>query len=283
LFGEGSYIGKGIYDVDIFQKVLDGRFLENRILSHDLLEGCYIRSGLLSDVQLFEKYPTTYRADMKTRLRWIRGDWQIFSWILPWVKDAGKRLIKNPISALSRWKIFDNIRRSLVPIALTILLLLAWMVLPSVLFWTIVVSGIIVFPIFITSLWDTLRKPKNVLLKYHIKNSWQNLRDITVKTLFTLICLPYEALSNLRAIMKTLWRMVISRKKLLEWEPSSHYKLANPSSLRASYSAMWIEPVLTVAFLVFLVIYAPQKLLIAAPILFLWFVAPFITDGNNRV
>ncbi|MGI8637177.1 MAG: cyclic beta 1-2 glucan synthetase, partial [Segetibacter sp.] len=85
LFGEGSYIGKGIYDVDVFQQVLDGKFLENRILSHDLLEGCYIRSGLLSDVQLFEKYPTTYRADMKMRLRWIRGDWQIFSWILPFV------------------------------------------------------------------------------------------------------------------------------------------------------------------------------------------------------
>ena len=91
LFNEGSFIGKGIYDVDIFKNVLEGKFAENAILSHDLLEGCYIRSGLLSDVQLFEKYPTTYRADMKRRSRWIRGDWQIFSWFLPFVPGVGKR------------------------------------------------------------------------------------------------------------------------------------------------------------------------------------------------
>ncbi|MDQ2752541.1 MAG: cyclic beta 1-2 glucan synthetase, partial [Bacteroidota bacterium] len=242
-----------------------------------LLEGCYIRSGLLSDVQLFEKYPTTYSADMKMRLRWIRGDWQIFSWILPWVKGAEKKLYKNPISALSRWKIFDNMRRSLVPIALTVLLLLAWIVLPAVLFWTIVVSGIIVFPIFITSLWDTLRKPKDVLFKYHIKNSLQNLRDITVKTLFTLICLPYEAFANLKAILITFWRMLISGKKLLEWNPSSHVARTDQSSLRISYLTMWIAPVLTVAVFVFLAVDAPQKLLISGPILLLWFIAPFIT------
>jgi cyclic beta-1,2-glucan synthetase len=277
LFGEGSYIGKGIYDVDIFQQVLGGKFLENRILSHDLLEGCYIRSGLLSDVQLFEKYPTTYNADMKMRLRWIRGDWQIFSWILPWIKGPEKHLHKNALSALSRWKIFDNMRRSLVPIALTLLLLSGWIVLPAALFWTIAVSGIIVFPIFITTLWDTLRKPKDVVLKYHLKNSLQNLRDITVKTLFTLICLPYEAFANLSAIIRTLWRMNISKKNLLEWNPSSHVIHANQSGLQISYLLMWIEPVLTVVILTFLAIYSPQKLTIAGPVLLLWFIAPFIT------
>jgi cyclic beta-1,2-glucan synthetase len=282
LFGEGSYIGKGIYEVDIFQKVLDGVFLENRILSHDLLEGCYIRSGLLSDVQLFEKYPTTYSADRKMRIRWIRGDWQIFSWILPLVKGSDKRLNKNPISALSKWKIFDNIRRSLVPIALTILLILGWIVLPNSLFWTIFVSGIIVFPLIITSLWDTARKPKNVVLKYHIQNSLGNLRDITVKTLFTLICLPYEAYSNGKAISLTLWRMLISRKKLLEWNPSSHNLNTNTANLASAYVAMWIEPFLTIAILVFLAIYFPAELLIAGPVLVLWFIAPFVTWFTSK-
>jgi cyclic beta-1,2-glucan synthetase len=277
LFGEGSYIGKGIYDVDIFQKVLDERFLENRILSHDLLEGCYIRSGLLSDVQLFEKYPTTYTADMKMRLRWIRGDWQIFSWILPWVKGPENHLYKNPISALSRWKIFDNMRRSLVPIALTALLLVAWLVLPDALFWTIAVSAIIVFPIFVTSVWDALRKPKDVVLKYHIKNSLQSIRDVTIKTLFMLICLPYEAFANLTAIMRTMWRMIITRKNLLEWNPSSHVVHADQSGLRISYLLMWIEPALTVVVFAVLAIYSPQKLLVAGPVLLLWFIAPFIT------
>ncbi len=277
LFKEGSFIGKGIYDVDIFQKVLDGRFLENRILSHDLLEGCYIRSGLISDVQLFEKYPTTYSADMKMRLRWIRGDWQIFSWILPWVPAPKNHSYKNPISALSRWKVFDNMRRSLVPIALTVLLLLAFIVLPSVLFWTIAVSAIIVFPIFVTSLWDTIRKPKDVILKYHIIRSLQNLRDITVKTLFTVASLPYEAFANLKAIILTLWRMCITRKKLLQWNPSVYYINADQSSLLVSYTTMWIEPVLAGVVFTFLAIYAPENLWVAAPVLLLWLVAPLIT------
>lgn len=277
IFGEGSYIGKGIYDVQIFQQVLDGQFLENRILSHDLIEGCYIRSGLLSDVQLFEKYPTTYSADIKMRLRWVRGDWQIFSWILPWIKGPKKQLYKNPISALSRWKIFDNMRRSLVPIALTVLLLLAWVVLHSILFWTIAVSGIIIFPMFISLLWDTIRKPKDVILKYHIEKSLQNLKEITLKTLFTLICLPYEAFLNLIAIIRTLWRMCITRKKLLEWTPSSHITYADESSLLVSYSSMWIEPVLAVIVFTFLAIDSTQKLFISGPILLLWLSAPLIT------
>ena len=97
LFNEGSFIGKGIYDVDTFKKVLEGKFGENSILSHDLLEGCYIRSGLLSDVHLFEKYPTRYHADMKRRARWTRGDWQIFAWFLPFVPGADKQWHRNPI------------------------------------------------------------------------------------------------------------------------------------------------------------------------------------------
>jgi len=282
LFEEGSYIGKGIYDVEIFQQVLDGKFLENQILSHDLLEGCYIRSGLLSDVQLFEKYPTTYNADMKMRLRWIRGDWQIFSWILPWVRCPENHWCKNPISALSRWKIFDNMRRSLVPIALTVLLLVAWLVLPSALFWTIAVSGIIVFPMFVASFWDILRKPKEVVLKYHIKNSLQSIRDIAVKTLFMLICLPYEAYANLTAILRTIWRMTITGKNLLEWNPSSHVAHEDQSSLRISYSLMWIEPVLTVVVFSILAIYAPEKLWIAGPVLLLWSIAPFITWYTSK-
>ena len=280
LFAEGSYIGKGIFEVDTFQKVLDGKFMDNRILSHDLLEGCYIRSGLISDVQLFEKYPSTYSDDMKMRIRWTRGDWQLFSWIFPLVKGTANRLGKNPISALSKWKIFDNIRRSLVPISLTALVVLGWLVFHYSLIWTIIVSGIIIFPVILTSLWDTLRKPKDVVLKYHIKNILDNIRSITVNTFFTLICLPYEAWANSKAILLTLWRMLFSGKNLLEWNPSSHQ--SNAKSLRASYAVMWIEPFLTVTIAAFLVIYFPAKLFIAGPILALWFIAPFITWFISR-
>ena len=277
LFEEGSFIGKGIYDVDMFKKVLDGRFSENGILSHDLLEGCYVRSGLLSDVQLFEKYPTTFRADVKRRARWVRGDWQLFSWFMPEVPGPERRWYKNPISGLSRWKIFDNIRRSLVPFALTNLILLGWIFLSSSLLWTVIVSAIIVIPIFITSMWYAINKPKDVVFMHHVKNSIYNVADISIKTLFTLICLPYEAFYNTMAIMRTIWRMMISRKKLLEWNPSANEERVNRSSLFGSYVSMWIEPFLAITVCILLLNYSPGKIAVAGPIVSLWLLAPFIT------
>ncbi|HPB33141.1 MAG TPA: cyclic beta 1-2 glucan synthetase, partial [Candidatus Sumerlaeota bacterium] len=123
IFGEGSYVGKGIYDVDAFEKALHNRLPENRILSHDLIEGCHVRSGLISDVELYEEYPASYCVDVSRRHRWIRGDWQIASWVRSRVPAPGGGYQSNPISKLSQWKIFDNLRRSLVPAALTVMLI----------------------------------------------------------------------------------------------------------------------------------------------------------------
>jgi len=277
LFGEGSFIGKGIYDVDTFEKALNGRFLENSILSHDLIEGCYVRSGLLSDVELFEKYPMSYRLDMKRRYRWTRGDWQIFAWFLPYVRKADRRLERNPVSALSRWKIFDNIRRSLVPIALTLLIITGWVQLANPLFWTIAVSGIIVFPIFVTVIWDALRKPEDVILSNHLERLLKNTSNIVVQTLFLLICLPYEGYVNFKAIMVTIWRMLISHRKMLEWEPSASREHANQNSLGSSFKTMWVGPFLSVALVVYLSVFAPEKLMIASPVLILWLLSPYVT------
>ena len=168
LFGEGSFIGKGIYEVDVFDRALDHRFPDNRILSHDLLEGCYARSGLLSDVQLYEEYPSRYSEDVSRRHRWIRGDWQIAQWLTPVVPGLDGRLRKNPLTLLSRWKIGDNLRRSLVPAALTLLLLLGWTLLPSPWFWTAAVLGIIVIPSLIASTLNVLRKSADVPLAQHL-------------------------------------------------------------------------------------------------------------------
>ena len=154
--------------------------------------------------------------------------------------------------------------------------------MPSSLFWTIAVSGIIVAPVFITSVWDTIRKPKDVVLTHHINNSVRNISDTIINTLFTLICLPYEAFSNLMAIARTLWRMLITRKKLLEWNASANEEITNQTSLPASYSSMWIEPFLTLSVFILLAIYFPEKLVIALPILLLWFIAPFITWWTSK-
>src|SRR5205085_6710947 len=128
VFGEGSFVGKGIYDVDAFERSCSG-FPENAILSHDLLESTHARSGLLSDVELYEDYPTRYPADVSRRHRWMRGDWQIAAWLLPWVPARVGRSVSNPIGMLSRWKILDNLRRSLVAVALLLMLVLSWLLL----------------------------------------------------------------------------------------------------------------------------------------------------------
>ena len=223
VFGEGSFIGKGIYDVDAFERSLKGRFPENRILSHDLLEGCYARSGLLSDVQLYEEYPSRYSADVSRRHRWIRGDWQIASWLLSRVpgnradSDAGRR--QNPLSALSQWKIFDNLRRSLVPAALTLLLLLGWTILSAAWFWTLVVIGIILIPPLIASILDLFRKPDDVLLGQHLAAALRSAGRHFAQAVLTLACLPYEAYFSLDAIMRTNWRILVTQKDCWNGHP----------------------------------------------------------------
>ncbi len=257
LFHEGSFIGKGIYDVDAFEQALNGRFPENRILSHDLLEGCYARAGLLSDVMVYEEYPSRYSADVSRRHRWIRGDWQIARWLLSGVpgSDPDARLQKNPLSGLSQWKIFDNLRRSLVPSALTLLLLLGWTVLPSAWFWTLSVIGIILIPSLIASVLDVLQKPGDVLLRQHLAASVRSARRRFAQAAFSLVCLPYEAFYSLDAIMRTTWRMLVTHKRLLEWSPSDDSDRTSRShqkGLVSSCRTMWIAPVIATATVIYL-------------------------------
>ncbi len=241
-FGEGSFIGKGIYDVDAFERALDGRFPENRILSHDLLEGCYARSGLLSDVQLYEGYPATYRADVARRHRWIRGDWQLAGWLLPLVPGPGKRRVANPLSALSLWKLSDNLRRSLVPVALTLLLLLGWVVLAHAWLWTVVVIGVLALPSASALLLDLARKPDEVLLRQHFAATLRTAGRHAGQLLLALAFLPYEATVNLDAIARTGWRLFVSRRRLLEWNPSVGDEARSPSGAMARPDAARSQP-----------------------------------------
>ena len=281
LFGEGSFIGKGIYEVDAFERTLKGRFPENRILSHDLLEGCYVRSGLLSDVMLYEEYPSRYNADVSRRHRWIRGDWQLVRWLLPNVPGPDAHLQKNPLSWLSQWKIFDNLRRSLVPAALTLLLLSGWTVLPSAWFWTLSVLGIILIPSLIASLLEVLQKPGDVLLGQHLAANLRSAGRRFAQAAFTLVCLPYEAFFSLDAIVRTGWRMLVSHRRLLEWSPSGDPE-RNRSDLIGSFRTMWFAPVLAGAAVIDLTLSRPLSLAVAGPILCLWFVSPVVAWWISR-
>src|SRR5215203_1870949 len=276
LFGEGSFIGKGIYDVDVFEKVLHGRLPENRILSHDLLEGCYVRSGLISDVHLYEESPSQYKTDVQRHHRWIRGDWQIGAWMFPFERNSKRRLLKNRLSGLSRWKIFDNLRRSLTPLALTLLLLMGWSILPLPWLWTAVVTIIVLFPLMAAATWQLINKPEDITITAHFIEVGISVRNFLIRFIFGLAVLPYEAYKNLDAIVRTAWRITISHRKLLEWTPSATTNRLRTSSLVAVYDEMGIGPFVSIVTITLLLYFYPVTFFVASPILLLWLLAPAI-------
>ncbi|OQW65793.1 MAG: cyclic beta 1-2 glucan synthetase [Nitrospira sp. ST-bin5] len=276
LFGEGSFIGKGIYEVEAFERALTGRFPENTILSHDLLEGCYARAGLLSDVHLYEEYPSCYSLDVSRRYRWIRGDWQLAGWLLPRVPGPDAQRLKNPLSGLSRWKLFDNLRRSLVPAALTLLLLLGWTVLSPIWLWTLSVIGIILVPPLLAIILNMLQKPEDVLPEQHAAVAIRAAGQHVVQTVLTLTFLPYEAFYSVDAIVRTIWRMAVTHTRLLEWNPSSNQDLDRRTDLVAYSRMMWIGPVLATASAMYLSLEETASLDVAVPILGLWLASPAV-------
>jgi cellobiose phosphorylase len=282
LFHEGSFIGKGIYDVDVFEQALKGRFPENRILSHDLVEGCYARAGLLSDTLLYEEHPSDYSADVGRRRRWIRGDWQIARWLLPRVPGFGGRRQKNSLSGLSRWKILDNLRRSLVAAALTTLLLLGWMLLSRPWFWTLSIIAIILIHSLITGIINLLRRPGDMLAIRHRAGGVHGAVRHFAQAAFMLICLPYEAFFSLDAIVRVAVRMLFTHRKILEWSPAIDPGRNRRADIATFGRAMWIAPAVAIAAAIHLAIAKPAALGAAAPILALWFSSPVIAWWISR-
>jgi cyclic beta-1,2-glucan synthetase len=282
LFQEGSFIGKGIYDVDVFERALQGRFPENRILSHDLVEGCYARSGLLSDVLLYEEHPFDYGADVNRRHRWIRGDWQIARWLLPGAPGLDGHRQRNTLSGLSRWKIFDNLRRSLVAAALTVLLLVGWRLFSPSWFWTLSLIGVILIPALTTGIIDLLRKPEDVLPSHHLASGIHGLTMHLAQAAFMLLCLPYEAFFSLDAIVRTGIRMHITHRRMLEWSPSVQTDRHCRTNAKTFWRTMWFAPAVAIAAATQLALTKPAALGVAAPMLALWFASPMIAWWISR-
>ncbi|WP_079217757.1 GH36-type glycosyl hydrolase domain-containing protein [Herbaspirillum robiniae] len=285
LFGEGSFIGKGIYDVRAFEQVMRHRMPERRILSHDLLEGCYVRCGLVSDIQLNEHYPARYRTDASRRHRWIRGDWQIAAWLMPTVPTAdtgpgspSKEIRQsNPLSALSRWKLFDNLRRSLVAPALTVVSIIGWMFLSNAWSWTLCVLALMFTPALCALLLSLISVAPDTRLRQHI---WASARaaltQITQVTLAVAL-LPYEAWLHVDAIVRTQWRLHLSHVRLLAWRSSDDVDRHADGHLRAAYRQMWPGPTLALVTALYLDAMHPAALMAAAAVLISWWLAPYAT------
>lgn len=269
LFGEGSYIGKGIYHVDAFTRATHNTCPENLVLSHDLLEGCYARSGFISNVILYEQYPDNYLVDVARRFRWVRGDWQLLNWLRFSVYLADGSRQKNPLSFLSRWKLMDNLRRSLVSPSLLLLLFCMFTVVPNPLYWICLILLVLLLPGTLALALDVIKKGK--------QRAWHQHLKIVVSGSFIRLCraclylatLPHESYWSLKAIVLTLWRLNISHRYLHEWKSGG----AQATS-RICYREMWINPVTGGVLLLLIASLAPQLMLLGLPFAVLWAIAP---------
>ncbi len=276
LFREGSFIGKGIYDIDAFVATMEQRFPDNQILSHDLLEGCYARSGLISDVHVFESYPAQYSTDVSRRHRWMRGDWQIAGWLYPLVPGPDGKRGRNPLSGLSRWKIFDNLRRTLVSPALVALLLLGWLLWPPAWVWTVVVLSIALIPACCRSAVSAMRGTGDFTRLQHLEQTIRLAGVGLAHAGLILAFLPYEAYISLDACLRTVGRMLFTRRKMLEWKTASDAERDGHHSLLGSYRAMAIAPLVVLSTTVSLAFVQPDSLTDAAPLLVAWLASPWI-------
>ncbi|HMB89265.1 MAG TPA: glucoamylase family protein, partial [Rhodothermales bacterium] len=277
LFGEGIFTGKGLYDVDAFRATLEGTIPTNTVLSHDLLEGNYARAALVSDIEVFDDYPSSYIPFSRRLHRWIRGDWQILSWLFPVVRDTRGRWRRNPISTAGKWKILDNLRRSLTGPALLLLLLLGWIVLPTSPFlWTGIVLAVLAFPIYINLTTAFLTRPHDVTFTSYFQSTLAELKIISLQTGLTTALLAHQSVVTLDAIFRTLWRMFVSKKHLLDWVTAHQAELSSDGSLRSYVRYMWTS--IAWGGLIFMLtsILDPRIWFVALPFAVLWIVAPWI-------
>lgn len=283
LFREGSFIGKGIYDVDSFAQVLDGQFPENLILSHDLLEGCYARVGLVTDVQLYETSPPRYLADVSRRHRWIRGDWQIAAWLFPRVPSGNGEWVKNPLSALSRWKIFDNLRRSLVAPSMIALLLFGWTVLTPAWYWTFALLIVALLTPILRAIVALLRWPSDLTIGLHLRTVSRAVGRDFAQVILALIFLPFEAYSSLDAIIRCVVRMCFTHRHLLEWTTSSEARQTTRGDTPMNVlRSMWLAPAFSAATVLGLAVWRREALPAAELFLVPWFLSPLVAWWISR-
>jgi hypothetical protein len=281
LFGEANFVGKGIYEVDALHSTLDRRFPCNALLSHDLVEGAYARAGLASDIEVIEDYPSHYSAYNRRKHRWLRGDWQITSWLFRLVPDQSGRYVNNPISLISRWKILDNLRRSLVEPATLLLFVLGWIALPGKpIYWTLAAIAILVLPAFCQLAFGLVQGV--VTLQSAIAQDAVNeLFAAMVNVFLTLTFLAHQTLLSIDAVVRTLVRRIVTWQRLLQWETAAEAEAAgSPRTPLDTYLDWTPAMALGLGLLVWLV--RPSALLAALPILMLWTGSKLVSRWLNQ-
>lgn len=261
LFREGIFTGKGIYDVDVFNYMLKDEIPENTVLSHDLLEGSFVRTALLTDVELIDGYPAYYNSSCKRLHRWVRGDWQLIKYITK----------KSPINALSRWKILDNLRRSLISPSIMLLIILAFSILPHGDEWLITAFLAVICPILFDVSEVVMSPIKGISLSGRVNNA-----KLALEQVFLIFCfLPFQAYLMIDAVIRTLYRIVISRRKLLEWQTAADAESKADKKLESYIKFMYPASLIALLILALAFEGADRSIFLILPSCILWFVSPF--------
>jgi cyclic beta-1,2-glucan synthetase len=287
LFREGAFTGKGLYDVDAFMAALEGRVPENALLSHDLFEGLHARAALVTDVEVVDDYPASVLAHARRQHRWARGDWQILFWLFPWVPTR-QGLERNRLPVISRWKIFDNLRRTLVAPATVAFLALAWLVLPGEpLAWTLAVLAAIAFPLYPLAVRFGSGPAPQQPLGVFLRMLGEDARTAAAQTLLQITFLAYQAYEMAHAIGLTLVRLVITQRRLLQWETAAAVTTrAAGLSARAGallfLTGMAASPLIALILVALIAAARPSSLTVAAPLIALWVAAPLVAYWLSR-
>ena len=281
LYGEGIFTGKGIYEVTTLHSVLDRRFPRNSLLSHDLIEGAYARAGLATDIEVIDDYPSHYSAYTRRKHRWVRGDWQVVQWLFSRVPDESGRYVRNPISTISRWKIFDNMRRSLVEPMTMILLVAGWLGLPGgPLYWTMATLLLMFLPTFVQLIFSVGRALASEQ-QGAVREALVGFLQAAFIALLNLIFLPHQTMLAFDAIIRSLVRRFITGHRLLEWETAAEAENTSAKTTPVDrYLA--ITPVFALILAIIVLAVSPRSLLVAIPVLMFWGFSGGITLWLNH-
>lgn len=283
LFQEGSYTGKGIYDIDAFESALAGKVPENALLSHDLFEGIFARVALATDIELFEEFPSRYEAVAARQHRWARGDWQLLPWLF------GRRYMgpgkRNPvrIPTIGRWKILDNLRRTLSAPAAFLTLVAGWLLPHSSPWpWTLFVLATVTIPALLPFFIGLIPRRKGISLRSHFRGVLGDLALGACQICLTLTFLAYQAWLMTDAILRTLGRMFFTRRNLLEWVTAAQSKFSEESKLSAIYERMAGGVMVALASILGASFSHHGAWAVAAPFLILWVASPAVALWISR-
>ncbi len=283
LFGEGSYSGKGIYDVDVFEAALLGRVPENAVLSHDLLEGIFAGSGLVSDIEVVEEFPSRYDVAAARQHRWARGDWQLLPWIFGLGRGSSSKSGRGRIPLTGRWKMIDNLRRSLSAPAALIALLAGWTLpIASAAVWSGFIVATIALPPLLPFFVGIIPRRRQISKRSHVRAAGRDLSLALSQIGFHIVLLAHQAWLMTDAIVRTLYRLFISHRHMLEWITAAQAKFSLPLNIRGFYRRMAGGVALSCVAGIIVALGPHESWAAGAPFVVLWFLSPLVAQWASR-